>query len=273
MRKIYFILAIMIGIIFSNDLFAKNYKITKVDAIEIVHTVVPQLFEGNHTEWSDLLVGTLSVETDLGQFKAGSKLGIGQVTKIAHKFLLNELGKDKETNKKVTDLLGVEFKDINFKELEYNNKASIVATALYYKFVLERKKGFNISKQDPAVVWKKYYNTVAGAGTPAKFKEAVSRKSTVLAISEYKFKAAVEFFKELKKNINNTVEFIQKYTNNDLLIKSLVNQFSKASGLEGTSLAIELPKDKEIEELLFTFIENVDVASLDLLKKRNFNVA
>ena len=51
--------------------------------------------------------------------------------------------------------------------------------SLYYKYVVETKK-VNIHGKDKAEVWKKYYNTYAGAGTKQHFNKAYNRNKDII---------------------------------------------------------------------------------------------
>ena len=174
----------LIGIIFimfsltSLSAKAKGYNIEKEEVIQMVYDTTKLVFNENHDEWNDIILGTLAAETDIGAYRAGSKHGIAQITPVAFKFIKQQVIKDKETYAKLKSN-GLDFKKITFNELTHNHKASVVAMTLYYKYVTETKK-VNIHGKDKAEVWKKYYNTYAGAGTKQHFNKAYNRNKDII---------------------------------------------------------------------------------------------
>lgn len=173
----------------------RNYGIDKEKVVEIVYDTTKLVFESYHDEWNDIMLGTLSAETDLGAYKGSSKHGIAQITPVAFKFIKKQVLKDSKTYEKLK-ANGIDFKKISFNELTHNHKASIAAMALYYKYVVETKK-VNIHGKDKAEVWKKYYNTYAGAGTKQHFNKAYNRnkdiiKETLLVCKTEELKLAEE---------------------------------------------------------------------------------
>ena len=174
----------LIGIIFimfsltSLSAKVKGYNIEKEEVIQMVYDTTKLVFSENHDEWNDIILGTLAAETDLGSYRAGSKHGIAQITPVAFKFIKQQVLKDKETYAKLKNS-GLDFKKITFNELTHNHKASVVAMSLYYKYVVETKK-VNIHGKDKAEVWKKYYNTYAGAGTKQHFNKAYNRNKEII---------------------------------------------------------------------------------------------
>lgn len=174
----------LIGIIFimfsltSLSAKVRGYNIEKEEVIQMVYDTTKLVFNENHDEWNDIILGTLAAETDIGAYRAGSKHGIAQITPVAFKFIKQQVIKDKETYAKLKSN-GLDFKKITFNELTHNHKASVVAMSLYYKYVVETKK-VNIHGKDKAEVWKKYYNTYAGAGTKQHFNKAYNRNKDII---------------------------------------------------------------------------------------------
>lgn len=181
MKKVVLVLMLIL-ISFVSEAKVKGYNIDKKEVIKLVVESNKIVFEDeNQDKWNEILLGTLAAETDLGAFRRGSKHGIAQITPIAYKFIKERLAKDKETYEKLKEN-GLDFKKISFNDLTDNHKASIVAMSLYYKYVIKMKKG-NINGKSPAEVWKKYYNTYAGAGTLSHFNKAYARNEEIINVA------------------------------------------------------------------------------------------
>ena len=220
MKKIVLILMIIL-FSFVSEAKVKGYNIDKKEVVKLVIEANKLVFEEDLDKWNDILLGTLAAETDLGAFRGGSKHGIAQITPIAYKFIKERLAKDKETYEKLKEY-GIDFKKISFNDLTNNHKASIVAMSLYYKYVIKMKKG-NINGKSPAEVWKKYYNTYAGAGTINHFNKAYARNEEVVNVvmNEMKMKELRDmmFAKEVKiiddklVMVNNRLDIIEDSRN------------------------------------------------------------
>lgn len=182
----------------------RNYGIAKEDVVRIVYDTTKVVFDEYHDEWNDVLLGTLSAETDLGAFRGNSKHGIAQITPVAYKFIKKQVLSDKETYEKLKEN-GLDFKKIGFNDLTNNHRASITAMALYYKYVTKSKK-FTIHKKDKAEVWKKYYNTYAGAGTKAHFNKAYNRNKSLIEDTLLVCKADDIKLADKNRSIDNEVE-------------------------------------------------------------------
>ena len=97
----------LIGIIFimfsltSLSAKVRGYNIEKEEVIQMVYDTTKLVFNENHDEWNDIILGTLAAETDIGAYRAGSKHGIAQITPVAFKFIKQQVIKDKETYAKL----------------------------------------------------------------------------------------------------------------------------------------------------------------------------
>ena len=222
----------LIGIIFVifslTSLSAKirGYNIEKTEVIQMVYDTTKLVFNENHDEWNDIILGTLAAETDVGAYRAGSSHGIAQITPVAFKFIKQQVLKDKTTYEKLL-ATGLDFKKIGFNELTHNHKASVAAMSLYYKYVTETKK-VNIHGKDKAEVWKKYYNTYAGSGTKQHFNKAYNRNKDIIKETLLVCKAddtkeeLLASSKEPIKSLENYTTVSVKHTKEYIVFTSIV---------------------------------------------------
>lgn len=265
MKNLKFVLLFLLTFMMSMTSYSKNYGITSTDAIKMAVNVVPHLFEENHEKWEEVLIGTLAAETRFGQFKAGSKLGIGQVTKVAHKMIKENLKKDSKTSEVVRDLLGKPFEDFKFEELEKENMASVVAMGLYYKYRVERNKKVNIKKTSAAQIWKTYYNTVAGAGTVDGFNKVVKQSKKIIDVAYDAIKLdradIIKIFtnpiKAVKDAFNISYKFNESVT--DKLI-SLENQLAFINFNTTSTIPYKNPYGFAVLEKERTFTDYINTA-------------
>ncbi len=176
-----------------------TYDIEPNEVLSITYSVADEIFEKNIDGWKYVLVGTLSAETNLGQFKGSSKNGIAQMEKQAFEYIHSKLEKSEDEQKKIEKHTGVDFSDITFETLSENNYISIMYMAYFYKFVCYEKENPQ-TKEDAAKIWKEYYNTRHGKGSVEKF----------LTVYE------------------NQEEYIEKYEKNNESVWSRIKNFLKS---------------------------------------------
>lgn len=138
-----------------------TYNVNKKELIREINLVNSILFNGKDVEaWNALMVGTISAETNMGQYKGKSKLGITQITKAGLGYINSRLNDD---DKYVISLLGYDHTKVKLKDLEWDHRLAILYGSIYYKHKLN---GIAPSTENAmAKAWKKHCNTYAGAGT------------------------------------------------------------------------------------------------------------
>lgn len=148
--------------------YSKTYNVSRDELLSLVEQTVDTMETENKEEWITLLNGTLAVETNIGQFKGNSKIGVAQMHSIAYKHNRNLLMKDKVMADKVYKFTGKRPVDITFSDVVHNHKIGIVFMYLHYKYhKIDITKASTI--QGAGKLWKKYYNTYEGKGTVERF--------------------------------------------------------------------------------------------------------
>lgn len=95
------------------------------------------------------------------------KMGVGlmQIDRICFDDIMAR------THEKTWDLIQEEFgieRNLNYEMLAYSPLLSMIFARLHFRLIPEE---FPINLFERAKYWKKYYNTVAGAGTPEEYLE------------------------------------------------------------------------------------------------------
>lgn len=157
----------------------KTYEVSQKELIQISHEIAEKLFEDNTEMWKELLIGTLAVETNLGQFKGNSPYGVAQMKNSGFQFVQGELKKRGEECEVFEDLTGKSVDSMKLSMLEKDHRLAILYMAYYYKFLVKDKVEVD-SVEEAAKIWKKYYNTKLGKGTPEGFKEAYQKQKKYL---------------------------------------------------------------------------------------------
>ena len=154
----------MLFLVWSMVGYSKTYSIPKETVIRLVQETVIGMEKNYRKEWITLLAGTLAVETNLGQYKGASKMGITQITKVSYTHNRDLLLKDKDMTKKVVQTFKIHPRDITYSHIVKNHKLSVFFMYLHYKY-----QGIDIKKastpKEAGRIWKKYYNTYKGKGT------------------------------------------------------------------------------------------------------------
>ncbi len=130
----------------------------------LVSEICKYLGNGANGTAEDLLVETAGAETNKGLAKDNGVLsggiGLTQFDKIAFEDV------KKRTNDKnkqiVKNNLKVEIDLIEWEMLAYSPFLALLFTRLKYKLIPEE---IPVTIEDRAKYWKKYYNTILGAGT------------------------------------------------------------------------------------------------------------
>lgn len=155
-----------------------RYNISKNDLMREIHLVNSVIFNKDIDKWDMLMVGTVAAETNFGQYKGKSKLGITQVSSAGLGYVKSRLT---EEDKFIIKIFGYDHSKIKLADMEHDVRLALVIGGLYYKHKL--KDVPPKTENDCAIAWKKYYNTSAGKGTvkgyTAKYK--YHAKTTMLA--------------------------------------------------------------------------------------------
>lgn len=179
MKKYFWIFLFLCVSLFSFSATIKTYDVSQKELIQISHEIVEELFEENTEMWKQLLIGTLAVETNLGQFKGNSPYGVAQMRNSGFQFVQGELKKRGEESEVFETLTGKPVDRMKLSMLEKDHRMAILYMAYYYKFLVKDKIE-DSSIDEAANIWKKYYNTRLGKGTPEAFKKAYQRQEKYL---------------------------------------------------------------------------------------------
>ena len=169
--------------LFSFSAEIRGYQVSQKDLIHWSHEAAERVFPDSLEGWKHVLIGTLAVETNLGQFKGNSIYGVAQMRKSGFQFVQRELQR-RETERKIfEELSGRSPATVSLKMLENDHRLSIIYMAFYYKFCAYGKL-HPTNKEEAADIWKKYYNTKFGTGTPQRFLSIYAKQQRYL--DEYK---------------------------------------------------------------------------------------
>ncbi|RXZ69546.1 hypothetical protein EPT53_06660 [Fusobacterium necrophorum] len=161
----------------------KGYQVSQRELIHWSHEVAESVFFDSFEGWKHVLIGTLAVETNLGQFKGNSIYGVAQMRKSGFQFVQRELQRRKREREIFEKLTGKSPDTVSLKMLESDHRLSIIYMAFYYKFCAYGKL-HPTNKEEAADIWKKYYNTKFGTGTPQRFLSVYEKQQRYL--DEYK---------------------------------------------------------------------------------------
>ncbi|AYZ73887.1 hypothetical protein EGX98_07540 [Fusobacterium necrophorum] len=181
MRKTLILLVFLFISIFSFS--AKTYQVDRQELIHWSYIVAEHIFSDDLEGWKDVLIGTLAVETNLGQFRGNSIYGVAQMRNGGFQFVQRELKKNKAERETFKKLTGKDPSAVTLKMLGIDYQLSIVYMAFYYKFYVHEKVRPE-NKEMAAKIWKKYYNTKFGIGTPQRFLSIYAKQQRY--IDEYK---------------------------------------------------------------------------------------
>lgn len=157
----------------------RSYEVSQKELIQMSHEVAEKLFQDNKEMWKHLLVGTLATETNLGQFKGNSPYGVAQMRNSGFLFVQRELKNRGEERDIFEELSGKSLDSMKLSMLEKDHRLAIIYMAYYYKFLVAGKVEMN-SIEEAARIWKQYYNTKLGAGTPQTFLKAYQKQEKYL---------------------------------------------------------------------------------------------
>lgn len=198
MKKYVGILLFLFCSVFSFSAKVKSYGVSQQELIQMSYEVAEKVFEDNHEMWKHLLVGTLAVETNLGQFKGNSIYGVAQMRNSGFQFVQKELKKRGEEKEVFESLAGKELNQIQLSMLEKEHRLAILYMAYYYKFLVHNQVEFN-TKEGAAKIWKKYYNTYLGKGSPESFLKAYSKQAVYL--KDFEKEETEEALPELEEEV------------------------------------------------------------------------
>lgn len=186
----------------------KAYQVSQRELIHWSHEAAESIFPDSLEGWKHVLIGTLAVETNLGQFKGNSIYGVAQMRKSGFQFVQRELQKRGTERKIFEELSGRSPDTVSLKMLESDHRLSVIYMAFYYKFC-DYGKLHPANKEEAANIWKKYYNTKFGTGTPQRFLTAYEKQKQYME----QYRAAQEIlYKEnsIEEEIQKTVEEIER---------------------------------------------------------------
>ncbi len=147
---------------------ARTYQVDRQELIHLSYVAAEHIFPEDVEGWKDVLIGTLAVETNLGQFRGNSIYGVAQMRNSGFQFVQRELKKNRTEREIFERLTGRDPSTVSLQMLGNDHQLSIVYMAFYYKFYVHGKIRPE-NKEMAAKIWKQYYNTKYGTGSPQRF--------------------------------------------------------------------------------------------------------
>ena len=184
----------------------KSYQVSQKELIHWSYEAAENVFPDSIEGWKHVLVGTLAVETNLGQFKGNSIYGVSQMRNSGFQFVQRELQRNSKERKVFEELAGRSPNTVTLKMLETDHRLSIIYMAFYYKFCAHGK-AHPTDKEAAAKIWKQYYNTKFGTGTPQRFLSAYAKQK--------------KYIEQYQKNLENIPEEIKNTVQEIELLESL----------------------------------------------------
>lgn len=84
----------------------KSYQVSQKELIHWSYEAAENVFPDSIEGWKHVLVGTLAVETNLGQFKGNSIYGVSQMRNSGFQFVQRELQRNSKERKVFEELAG-----------------------------------------------------------------------------------------------------------------------------------------------------------------------
>jgi len=142
-----------------------GYGLTSQKQLRELATVVCDVLgHGQHRQAVEMLIETAGAETKRGLFldkTVNAGMGLTQIDKLPFKDIKDRC---RESDKIALNIyLDINIALVEWEHLRYNPLLALIFTRLKYKKIPE---SIPTTVEDRAIYWKKYYNTVAGKGTP-----------------------------------------------------------------------------------------------------------
>ena len=144
--------------------------VNQAHALDMAQVICDVLGHGANGRAVQLMLETAAQETRLGfyrdptPYRAGT--GLCQIDEIAFHDIVART--NPRSRNLIREAFGIELGRLKYQELEFNPFLSLLFCRLHYLLV---PAAIPVTLEDRAHYWKKYYNTVAGKGTPEEYVE------------------------------------------------------------------------------------------------------